>query len=72
MLKKCESDNKEYPYCGFCKHATNRREWEDKIHYGNNGYDTVYCEEVTCGIDGVKYHPSELGCDGEYYEKAEV
>ena len=68
MLKKYESDNKKYLYCEFCKHVINRREWEDKIHYGNRGYDTVYCEEVTCEINGAKYHPSELGCDGKHFE----
>lgn len=55
-------------YCGFCKYATNRREWEDKINYGNGRYDVVYCEEITCKIDGSKYHPMQLGCDGQYFK----
>lgn len=59
----------ENPWCGFCKHAINRREWEDKIHYGNSGYDVIYCEEITCDINGFKHHPSEYGCDGEYFEE---
>ena len=53
-------------YCGFCNHATKRREWEDKIEYGNGRCDVVYYEEITCEIDGAKYHPMQFGCDGEY------
>jgi hypothetical protein len=58
-------------YCSFCKHATNRKEWEDKLYYPNGGYDVVYCEEITCDIDGCKYHPSQFGCDGKYFEEVE-
>ena len=58
-------------YCGYCKHATNRKEWEDKINYGNGGYDVIYCEEITCDIDGCKYHPAQFGCDGKYFEVVE-
>lgn len=57
------------PWCGFCKHATNRREWDDKIDYGNGTYDVIYCEEITCKIDGLTRHPMELGCDGEKFEE---
>ena len=58
-----------YPHCGFCKHATNKRNWEDKIDYGNGTYDVIYCEEITCDIDGFKYHPMEFGCEGEHFKE---
>lgn len=69
MLKQCSNNDKTYPWCGFCKHAINRREWEDKLDYGNGKYDTIYREEITCDIDGSKYHPMQFGCDGKYFKE---
>lgn len=71
MWERIDNDKNEVklPWCGFCKYATNRREWEDKIYYGDNRYDIAYCEEITCVKDGSKYHPMQCGCDGEYYEQ---
>lgn len=69
MLEVCENNNQMYPWCGACKHATNRREWDDKIDYGNGTYDIIYCEEITCKLNGRKYHPQMFGCDGEHFEE---
>ena len=66
------SDDKVYPHCGLCKHAINRREWEDQINYGNGTYDIICCEEVTCKINGLKYHPMQFGCDGEQFEHIKI
>ena len=63
------NDNETLPWCASCKHAINRREWEDKINYGNGTYDIMYCEEITCNINGVKFHPSQFGCDGKYFKE---
>ena len=56
-------------YCGFCKHAINKREWTDKLYYGDGRYDIVYREEIICEIDNSMYHPMEFGCNGEYFER---
>lgn len=58
-----------YSYCGFCSHAKNKRRWKDKIDYGNGTYDIVYPEEITCDINGSKYHPMDCGCDGKYFKE---
>lgn len=52
-----------FSYCGHCEYSTNYRAYEDKIYYGDKGYDVVYCEEVTCKIDGLQHHPVEPGCE---------
>lgn len=58
-----------YSCCGFCNYAKNKRRWEDKIDYGNGTYDIVYLEEITCIIDGSKYHPMDCGCNGKYFKE---
>lgn len=58
-----------FTYCGFCEYATNYKAYKDKIDYGN-GYDIIYCEEVTCKMDGLQHHPSEPGC--EHYKEHEL
>lgn len=67
MFEMCDSNNKMYSWCGFCKHATNKKAWEDKLDYGNGTYDVIYCEEIICDIDGMKHHPMQFGCDGEHF-----
>ena len=57
------------PYCGFCKHAKNRREWNEKIYWGDDRYDIIYQEEITCELNGSKWHPMQLGCDGKNFKK---
>ena len=69
MIERCTIDHDIYPWCGACKHAINRRQWDDKIDYGNGTYDIIYCEEITCKLDNAKYHPQQFGCDGEYFEE---
>lgn len=64
-------NNIECSDCGSCKHAINRREWDDKIDYGNGTYDIIYCEEITCEIDGKKYPPSMFYCEGIYCKNFE-
>lgn len=67
MWEQCCDDNKMYPWCGLCKRAINKRACDDKIYYGNGTYDIIYCEEITCEIDGSKYHPMQFGCYGKYF-----
>jgi hypothetical protein len=58
-----------YPYCGFCKHAINKKRQKEKINYGNGTYDITYREEIMCEINNSKYHPMEFGCDGKYFKE---